>query len=358
MNYIGSKHTLLPEIEDVLAEHEVPRSGVALDLFAGTGAVGRMLKRRGHVVWANDWQFYSYATNSALIEGDGAPGFQNLGGAEAALACLNALPGGAGPFYEHYCEGGVAGRQYFSRSNGLRLQHIRDTIGLWQREGRISQREHLWLIACLIEAADKVANTASVYGAYLKHIKSTAERDLHLTALSSETSCVAGHKAFCMDSLEFVRTLPGPVTLTYIDPPYNSRQYGANYHILETIARWDVDRFSPRGVTGLRPSQRSPYCLTRRVEAAFRELLGALASDYILFSYNNEGLLPEQTLLSLLSEVAEDVHVRRIAFRRFRADLDSENRSYSGDSTEELLILARACSREAARKAPALALAL
>ena len=39
MNYIGSKYSLRKEIEIVLDENQVPRDGIALDLFATTTGV-------------------------------------------------------------------------------------------------------------------------------------------------------------------------------------------------------------------------------------------------------------------------------------------------------------------------------
>ncbi len=353
----------------MLDEHGVPRSGIALDLFAGTGAVGKLLKRRGHTVWANDWQRYAYVTNAALIEQNRLPEFPRLTlptqqdvnrhpRCETVLAYLQTLPGRKGEFYEHYCEGGSAGRQYFSRENGLRLQQIRDTIELWRSIEQITESEYFWLVACVIESADRVANTASVYGAYLKHLKATAEKPLQLVALRPQESAVQGHRAFCQDSLALLREQPGPFTLIYIDPPYNARQYSANYHILETLARWDVEEFEPRGLTGLRPaeSHRSAYSLASTAQKAFTALLSEARADYVLFSYNNEGLVPEATLLQLLGAVSDSaetvvssksrpgrdsVSVTRIPFKRFRADADHEKRTYSADATEELLILAR-----------------
>ena len=48
--------------------------------------------------------------------------------------------------------------------------------------------------------------------------------------------------------------------LLYADPPYNSREYLPNYHVMKTIARCD----SPiiKGVTGIREytEQKSAFC--------------------------------------------------------------------------------------------------
>lgn len=382
MNYIGSKYSLLGEIEQMLADHRVPCDGIALDLFAGSGAVAQLLKQRGHIVYANDWQHYACVTNVAFIELHDYPAFDALLGdpfwsgqiAHApqisilaysiqhrgtpvgdrscawVLSYLDALAGSSGPFFETYCQGGSAGRTYFERENGRRIQAIRDQIEGWGQAGLITAAEKAWLIACLIESADRVANTASVYGAYLKRVKRTARQPLRLVALKPIASPhpAEQHRVFCQDGLALLQALTRAgagecLRLIYIDPPYNHRQYAANYHILETIARWDLDRFVPRGITGLRDAgeQRSDYSLRARVEDGFRRLFEAAHADSILFSYNNEGLLPEDRLLGLFEEFCSEVDFRQIRFKRFRADVDRANRVYKADHTHEFLVWGR-----------------
>ncbi len=330
MNYIGSKHSLIGEIETILKENGVAAEGVALDLFSGTGAVAKAFKKMGFVTYANDWQFYSFVTTHSFIGLNAVPD----NGMEA-LRLLDRLPGKEGEFFHEFCEGGQAGRQYFSKENGLRIQSIRDQIDAWV----IAESDKHWLVACLIESADRVANTASVYGAYLKHIKKSAQKPMRLVPIEPIPS-KHQHRAFCLDAKQMLQQFnQTKIKLTYIDPPYNHRQYSGNYHILETIARWDLDRFKPRGVTGLRHSKelQSPYCRRSKAFGAFQELLARVNSEYVLFSYNNEGLLSEQELVSLLPGAS----FKKIPYQRFRADNDGENRNYKKNSTEEFLILVR-----------------
>lgn len=379
MNYIGSKYSLLKEIEAVLDKNHVPADSIALDLFAGTAAVAQFLKLRGHITYANDWQYYSYVTSVAFIEHNAFPTFDTLLAdtfwkkrIESAssekriftysinnrtslpdnmpcaqvLSYLDQLPGQRGLFYEAYCSGGNAKRLYYSGDNGLRIQAIRDHIETWNSEGLVTEKEKAWLIACLIEAADRVANTASVYGAHLKHIKRSAQAPLMLVALQPASSPHSPdqHRVFQQDGAKLLeRFTPGQLRLIYMDPPYNHRQYAANYHVLETIARWDVNLFEPRGVTGLRnrKEQRSDLCLRSTAEAAFRALFERVNSDYLLFSYNNEGLLSGKKLLELLEEFCTDVRFTEIMFKRFRADINRENRIYKADRTREFLILGK-----------------
>ncbi len=378
MNYIGSKYSLLTEIEQILADNEVPDDGVALDLFTGTAAVAQFLKKRGHVVYANDWQSFSYATAYAFLKFNTLPRFTLLfrqqkwageiaatgrnrsvksyaidrnaararGHAADVIQYLNGLPGKQGRFYHNYCEGGRAGRKYFSSDNGQRIQAIRDQVGDWTRAGLVTRPEMLWLAACLIEAADRVANTASVYGAYLKHLKKSACKPLALMALRPMASSHPGsrHKVTCDDGLVLLRKQSKKTdVLTYIDPPYNHRQYASNYHILETICKWDLESFEPRGATGLRAASenRSDFCMRSRARGAFDRLLANVKSRFVLFSYNDEGLLSQRQLVQLFEKHYREVDFRRLKYQRFRADLDSETRRYKRDDTREFLILAK-----------------
>ena len=379
MNYIGSKYSLLKEIKAILDTNHVPSDGIALDLFAGTVAVAQFLKLRGHITYTNDWQYYSYVTSVAFIEHNAFPTFDTLlvdafwrkrieaspsekristhsiGNRDSLpdnLPCaqvlnyLDQIPGQRGLFYEAYCSGGDAKRLYYSQDNGLRIQAIRDQIETWNIDGLVTTKEKAWLVACLIEAADRVANTASVYGAHLKHVKRSAQAPLKLAALQPAASLHSQdhHRVFRQDGVQLLeRFTPGQLRLIYIDPPYNHRQYAANYHILETIARWDLNHFKPRGVTGLRDrkEQRSDLCLRSEAEAAFRALFERVNSEYLLFSYNNEGLLSRKKLRGLFDEFCTDVCFTEIKFKRFRADINRENRIYKADRTHEFLILGK-----------------
>ena len=47
---------------------------------------------------------------------------------------------------------------------------------------------------------------------------------------------------FLEDSLTYLKNISSTASkpdVVYLDPPYNERQYSANYHVLETIAKYD-----------------------------------------------------------------------------------------------------------------------
>ncbi len=377
MNYIGSKYSLLKNIKSILESNDVPEEGIALDLFSGTGIVSQLLKSSGYIAYANDWQYYSYCITAAFILFNDFPLFKNLlkciegklirkaGTGHIKIYSLNYrnhqiqnepfihvlsylqnLNGKKGRFFDSYCEGGSSGRLYFSMDNGLKIQAVRDKIEDWFKNGFIDEKEKIWLIACLLESADRAANTASVYGAYLKKIKKSAQKPLELVGIKPIGSIhkPALHKVFCEDALSLLSGLKNKnILLTYIDPPYNHRQYSANYHILETIAKWDISNFTPRGVTGLRDGRElnSDFCVRSKAGKAFDRLFSLLTSKYVIMSYNNEGLIDEKQIRGLFKKYCAGFKFKKIEYQRFRADLDHEQRNYKADKTMEYLIIGR-----------------
>lgn len=373
INYIGSKLSLLDEIRGMLRAHGAA-SGTFLDVFSGTSIVAQMARLEGFTVLANDWQAYSFMLQRAFLEADGYPAFAALLAAEPAiaeapadrprpsfglapapaavgplariLAYLEDLPPTEGPFFHAYCEGGDAGRAYFSRANGARCEAIRDRIEAWRERGLLDAAEHAVLVASVLETMDMVANTASVYGAYLKQVKKTAQAPLVLRVPRLAPADGKPHHAYNEDAVALVRRLAAttPIDVLYVDPPYNHRQYHANYHVLETIARWDLATFEPRGKTGLRPGddQRSPFCSRRHVARAFADLIGHAGARHVLVSYNDEGLLPEAELRAILTAKAAGgpVEFKKLPYKRFRADADHATRRYKGDEVHEFLFYA------------------
>jgi adenine-specific DNA-methyltransferase len=125
---------------------------------------------------------------------------------------------------------------YFSDENAMKCDTIREQIEQWKEERKITEDEYYFLLACLLEAIDKVANTASVYGAFLKHLKKSAQKSLELQSVELFENDNE-HKIFNEDINNLIQTTKHDVV--YLDPPYNHRQYSGNYHILETIAKYD-----------------------------------------------------------------------------------------------------------------------
>lgn len=365
MRYIGNKTRLLGFITAAIDRLGIG-SGTAHDAFAGTSAVGRALKGQGWRVASSDLMTYSYVFQRAYVVAQREPSIRELRAADpdlraalrsprfrARAAARDDSPLGlvaeyleqwlepqAGFFTSHF----AGERMYFTRENAQRIDAIRTTLHRWRSAGLIGDDAYYLLLAALIEGADRVANTAGVYAAYIKSWQPNALRPLRLEP-THPMKGAAGSSAHCADAVEVARGL-GRVDLLYVDPPYNSRQYPGYYHVPELIARGWSEKVPPlRGKTGLLPAdgQRSAWCSARRVRQALGELLEASGARHVLISYNSEGLLAESALKETVREASVDGRVTcfRKTYRRYRADSDRVGRRYRADGLRELLVYAR-----------------
>lgn len=162
----------------------------------------------------------------------------------------------------------------------------------------ITQNEFYFLVSSLLISIDKVANTTCVYGAYLKLFKESSKKPLFLEPIHKKTDIKTEENTVSQD---FAENVENKTDITYLDPPYNNRSYSANYFVLNFIAKYD-DTIIPRGKTGLIDENKSNFSKKTKVKEAFKTLIDNINSQYIILSYNNEGLLSEDELKDILSK--------------------------------------------------------
>jgi len=238
---------------------------------------------------SNDTASYSEALANAYSLADGQVDRTRL---RRLLDHLDALPPEHGYFTETFC---VQSR-FFRPENGVRVDAIRNEIDRLD----VSPVERGLLLTSLMEAADRVDSTCGLQMAYVKKWAQRANNPLELrgpVAVEGPRGSVSR-----ADAVEVASGLEG-FDCVYLDPPYNQHSYFSNYHIWETLVRWDSPTYY--GVACKRldcKTTKSAYNSKRHAWAAFASLIEALPTPWIIASFNNEGFHDPACVAALLSE--------------------------------------------------------
>ena len=288
IKYLGSKRALMPVLETLFT---ASKAKTALDLFTGTTRVAAAMKALGMQVTAVDTASYSEVLSKTFIELDATgTNFRELAD---AVKSLNALSGSSGYFTEVFCEKAL----YFQPKNGRRIDAIRSAIE--------SDYKQSWmyfpLLSSLLIAADKVDSTTGVQMAYLKtwSRRSFLELELQVPQLLAGSG-----KAIRGDAIEQVPNM-GPFDLAYLDPPYNQHRYFGNYHIWETLVRWDKPEYygiANKRIDTRSKDNKSAFNSKLTLPSALETLIGGLDATTLVLSYNNESWLSRKELTDMCSK--------------------------------------------------------
>ena len=329
--YIGNKTKLLPHIMSRVNEM-IGEEGTVADIMAGTGSVALELRKNGYSVVASDVMTYSYhhlVTNLKLGDYpafDGLRNFVPISESETAyydvLQYLNELKPKKSFFFREFSPdgeplNGTPARKYFTSENASKIDAIRECINDWNKGNNITEVEESLLKHTLIMAVNEVANISGTYGYFLSSFKNNATNPILLEPVELYKENSKGHVVMH----GFAENLAALVTadLCYIDPPYMKRQYAANYHILETIARGDFP--DAVGKSGLRDwrDQHSKLCTKTKGLQSFTKIMTEMHCDKFLVSYSEDGLFTLEQLEECFSHIGR-VNVQEIDYNRFRSN--------------------------------------
>lgn len=299
IKYIGSKRLLIPHILRVV--QRLPQVSTVVDMFSGTCRVGAALKRKGYSVQVNDHNAYAFALGRCYVQADRKrwlPEVQKL------IHLLQRLPPKRGYFTETFCERS----RFFQPHNGARVDAMREQIARWELEPELEAI----LLTSLMEAADRVDSTTGLQMAYLKEWAPRSYNDLELRV----PDLIAGDgRASCADAEHLAKDISAD--LVYLDPPYNQHSYLGNYHIWETLVRWDKPEVY--GVACKRVDcreRKSMFNSRPRCLSALRKVIMGVDCKYILLSFNNEGYIEKRDLIRLLSKKGY-VAIEQVDYKRY-----------------------------------------
>lgn len=323
MRYLGNKTKLVsPLLQEVLRQSPNPR--YILDAFGGSGAAGLALKSLGARIESNDFLYFAACLQASRVCTNKVPAFLEL---RKALSCgpleflnsdssaLLAYAKSRTTTQSRFSE--TAGRTYFTDANAERIDACRGAIEDFLNHGICSPEEHAFLLGCLVSAASHIANTTGTFGAFLKVWDKRALKPLRLEVPDLIDNGEL-NQSFNLDVTEFIRGRAADVA--YFDPPYNSRQYLSNYHVLEAIACWATP--ASESVSGVYrdSSKKSAFCSKRTAEQALKDLLIECVAGAVVFSYSSEGILSTEVIERALKRWgrAETYNLTRIEHARYQ----------------------------------------
>jgi adenine-specific DNA-methyltransferase len=338
MRFIGNKENLVEKIYQIMQSKNI-KGNSFFDFFAGTTNVGRFFKKLGYQIYSSDLLYFSYVLQHAYIQTNESFTFDKLLNSiniksnvlfatplNLVVEYLNNLEQTEGFIYQNYTPQGTENlelpRMYFSNENGKIIDSIRQKIEAWKCEDLINESEYFVLLACLIETVPFYANVAGVYAAFQKKWDPRAIKKLQLRPIETVNNSKQNY-SFNDNSVNLLDKVNADIF--YLDPPYNQRQYAPNYHLMETIAKYDNPVI--RGVSGMRnyENQKSLFC---NVENGLQELNKiAKNGNYktLILSYNTEGIMPKTRIMTVLEQFGK-VELEEFDYLRFKSNNNGDSK--------------------------------
>ena len=346
IEYLGNKRNLENFIMENLVKHTSDSCHSCFDAFCGTGSVSAALKKKGYSVTANDFLVVSANMTAAILLNDEAPSFSGLvengiisetdDPYSAVLCYLNSLNGVEGFITMNYSPLSIKNcdteRMYFSVENAKKIDAIREKIEGWTCF--LAESESALLLADLVDATAAVSNIAGTYGCYMKYWKKKALKPIEMVKRDFVAGKPGARYAIMNDNVKDI-IAEYDFDIIYADPPYTKRQYSAYYHILETIVMNDHPKLV--GSTGMRnwKEKTSAFCYKRKAPGALRYMVEHARCKYFLLSYNDEGQIKHEEIMTVLSAKGEVV-VEEMKYKRYKSNNSDNQRK---DVIERLYIL-------------------
>jgi adenine-specific DNA-methyltransferase len=280
-NYLGNKRQLLKSLEPLMNER-LGKYGVLWDAFAGTGSVAYHFATRHRRIILTDTLKSCVIPLKTFFNPRDDVYLANASGFIKQINSILDYEPSLGQYAQEWWGG-----KYFSMGDAKRIDNAREWI-----DDRFVNDNREWFkdycITSLSFAVDKVAQTYGHYDAFKDEAKwakkkplTLAEPDLHKVMHpsnrvlhgSANVYATLMHASVCAD-------------VAFFDPPYNERDYGTNYHLLENLVTWE--KYPCRGKTAKCHTDKSDYTRRKKVGDAFRELVAATPAKYIVMTYNNQ----------------------------------------------------------------------
>ncbi len=354
ITYIGNKRALLSFIGQAveLVKSQLNQERLhTMDMFSGSGIVGRFLKAHSKTLTVNDMEQYTRTINQCYLANSSEVDEATLRALheEVTSQTLRRVNGTerAGFITELYAPKETeriqkGERCFYTTHNARYIDFARMTI-----EERVPAALRPFFVAPLLSQASVHANTAGIFKGFYKNSATGIGQfgGNGRNALSRICSDIVLPfpvlSRFCCPvrifqsdanalsvSKELYDGLPeNEFDLVYMDPPYNQHPYGSNYFMLNLITTYErPDSNTISRVSGIpRGWNRSAYNKKLLAEETFRELVQSVRTKFLVISFNNEGFIKRERMEALLAEFGT-VSVLEAGYNAFRGSRNLHGR--------------------------------
>ena len=316
--YQGSKAKLVNWIWDCTKHLEFDS---VLDIFGGTAVVGYMYKRKGKLVYYNDYLKSNYLIGLSLIENNST---RLTNGDINEVLELNPARR-----YEHFIAETFKDIYYTDEENQW-LDTIAQNILAMENQYKRALAYNALFQSCLVKRPFNLFHRKNLYLRFAKVSRSFGNKttwdkpfSTHFCNFLYEVNGLVfdngrENKAMNLD----VSQIKGKLDLIYADPPYTSRagisvDYLHFYHFLEGLTYYNEWAQHINYSFKHRPFKRigNPWNDPKRIKKAFENLCEQFRDSILVISYRSDGIPSITEITECLKAHGKKVHIQTFDYK-------------------------------------------
>lgn len=342
IRYIGSKQKMLPFLKNNLLHYLEKPNATFFDGFVGTGIVSQFVAETYQNVSLSggDISLYSKILFNILNLGTVFPNEERLEEVLEKFIKYNNENTRGDVIFNEFSQNGLPqsfneSRNFFHEQSGKTIDNFRQYLKNGLAHKKITTNEAQILLYFILAYSCKVANTTSVFGAFLKsdpkYVPFTLEFCKNITSnlqlIKNNVKTTAQfYNMSIVDSLKAI----DKQTVIYLDPPYSTRRYESNYHILNYIVDLEFSSaiLKSGSKTGQANSMESnPFGKKGETEKIFKDMidLGVEKSEILGISYNSDGVITQEWMEKYCLEKGYILETKTQEYKRFKSKTEVTN---------------------------------
>ena len=344
IRYIGSKQKVLPFLEEHLFS-KLTSGDSFFDGFLGTGIVSQYIaETKNNInVSGGDISLYSEVLFKIMNIG-------SLFKREEIVDLIKKFELEnlvAGNIFNEFSNKGTPcsfteSRNFYHEKSGKIIDTFKLFLGKELKNQNISSQQAEILLFFILAYACKAGNTTSVFGAYLKSPAKYIEFNVKFVEnILNELSIFLINKNqfdFYLGSIVDNLKLIPKQKIIYLDPPYSTRRYETNYHILNFVVDFEFNPKNlkensktgqPKGIVN------NPFGSKKETEIIFAEMIreGVNKSDFLGISYNTDGVITQKWIEKFCIDNNYKLETKKMSYKRFKSKVEVKNET----NLEEIL---------------------